>query len=324
MTVSMLRGTEGHQRKEIAKMLRWLEREPAFDVVNLPFALLISLAKPFRRALGVPIACTLQGEDLFLDNLQEPWKSRSLDLIRRSIDDVDLFIAVSDYYAEFMPQYLGIPREKMRAVPIGISLEGHAPQPARMAPPFTVGYFGRVAPEKGLHVLADAYRRLRQTPGVPPTRLLAAGYLLEEHRDYFRGVQARLAEWGLAGEFSYAGAPDRAGKIALIRQMDVFSMPATYDEPKGLSLLEAMANGVPVVQPRRGAFPEIVTRTAGGLLVAPDDPEALSEGLLALLTDRERAAALGRAGAAGVRAHYTVEHMASAAEQAYAELVAAK
>jgi glycosyltransferase involved in cell wall biosynthesis len=106
--------------------------------------------------------------------------------------------------------------------------------------------------------------------------------------------------------------------------MDVFSMPATYDEPKGLSLLEAMANGVPVVQPRRGAFPEIVTRTAGGLLVAPDDPEALSEGLLALLTDRERAAALGRAGAAGVRAHYTVEHMASAAEQAYAELVAAK
>jgi glycosyltransferase involved in cell wall biosynthesis len=324
MTVSMLRGTEGHQRKEIAKMLRWLEREPAFDVVNLPFALLISLAKPFRRALGVPIACTLQGEDLFLDNLQEPWKSRSLDLIRRSIDDVDLFIAVSDYYAEFMPQYLGIPREKMRAVPIGISLEGHAPQPARMAPPFTVGYFGRVAPEKGLHVLADAYRRLRQAPGVPPTRLLAAGYLLEEHRDYFRGVQARLAEWGLAGEFSYAGAPDRAGKIALIRQMDVFSMPATYDEPKGLSLLEAMANGVPVVQPRRGAFPEIVTRTAGGLLVAPDDPEALSEGLLALLTDRERAAALGRAGAAGVRAHYTVEHMASAAEQAYAELVAAK
>ena len=322
MTVSMLKGTEGHQRKEIAKMLRWLQREPAFDVVNLPFALLISLAKPFRRALGVPIACTLQGEDLFLENLQEPWKSQSLDLIRKAIDDVDMFIAVSEYYAGFMPGYLGIPREKIRAVPIGISLEGHAPQPTRMSPPFTVGSFARVAPEKGLHVLIDAYRRLRQRPGVPPTRLLAAGYLLEEHRDYFRGIEARLAEWGLAGEFTYAGAPDRAGKIAVIRQMDVFSMPATYDEPKGLSLLEAMANGVPVVQPRRGSFPEIVERTGGGVLVAPDDPDALANALFALLTDRERAAALGRAGAAGVAAHYTVDHMAAAAERAYGELAA--
>jgi glycosyltransferase involved in cell wall biosynthesis len=324
MTVSMLRGTEGHQRKEIAKMLRWLEREPPFDAVNLPFALLISLAKPFRRALGVPIACTLQGEDLFLDNLQEPWRSQSLDLIRRAIDDVDVFIAVSDYYADFMPGYLGIPRAKIRAVPIGISLDGHAPQPARTTPPFTIGYFGRVAPEKGLHVLVEAYKRLRETPEAPPIRLLAAGYLLDEHRDYLRGIESRLAQWGLAEGFTYAGAPDRPGKIALLRQMDVFSMPATYNEPKGLSLLEAMANGVPVVQPRRGSFPEIVERTGGGLLVAPDDPGALADGLLALLRDRRRAAALGQAGAAGVRAHYTVDHMAAAAERAYQELIATR
>jgi glycosyltransferase involved in cell wall biosynthesis len=321
MTVSMLRGTEGHQRKEIAKMLRWIEREPTFDVVNLPFALLISLAKPFRRALDVPIVCTLQGEDLFLDNLQEPWRSQAIDLIRAAIDDVDLFIAVSDYYADFMPRYLGIPRAKIRAVPIGISMEGHGPPPARTTPPYTVGYFARVAPEKGLHVLADAYRLLRRKPDVPPTRLLAAGYLLEEHREYFRGVQRKLSEWGLDGEFTYAGAPDRPGKIALIRQMDVFSMPATYDEPKGMSLLEAMANGVPVVQPRRGSFPEIVERTGGGVLVPPDDSQALADALFELLTDRARAAALGRAGAAGVRTHYTAERMAAAAERAYEELL---
>ena len=102
-----------------------------------------------------------------------------------------------------------------------------------------------------------------------------------------------MREWGLAGEFRYAGAPDRAGKIALLQEMDVFSVPAVYAEPKGLSLLEAMASGVPVVQPRRGAFTEIVERTGGGVLVAPDDPDALADALLALLTDRARAGALG-------------------------------
>ena len=322
MTVSMLRGLEGFQRKEIMKMLSWLESEPRFDVVNLPFALLISLARPLRDALKAPIACTLQGEDLFLDSLQEPWKSQSLDLIRKAVGDVDLFIAVSDYYADFMTRYLGIDRQRIRTVPLGITLDGHEVQPARRSPPYTIGYFARVAPEKGLHVLADAYHRLRSKPNAPPTRLLAAGYLLNEHRDYLSSVEQRLRDWGLAAEFTYAGAPDRAGKIALLRQMDVFSVPAVYAEPKGLSLLEAMANGVPIVQPRRGAFTEIVQRTGGGTLVVPDEPEALADALLALLIHRDRASTLGRAGADGVKRQYSVAHMAESAEKVYGEMLA--
>ena len=172
----------------------------------------------------------------------------------------------------------------------------------------------------GLHVLADAYHRLRHKPNAPPTRLLAAGYLLNEHRDYLSSSEQRLRDWGLASEFTYAGAPDRAGKIAMIRQMDLFSVPAVYAEPKGLSLLEAMANGVPIVQPRRGAFTEIAQRTGGGVLVAPDEPEALADALLALLLDRDRAAALGRAGAEGVKQQYSVDQMAHAAEKVYGEL----
>ena len=162
--------------------------------------------------------------------------------------------------------------------------------------------------------------RLRHKPNAPPTRLLAAGYLLNEHRDYLSSIEQRLRDWGLASEFTYAGAPDRAGKIAMIRQMDLFSVPAVYAEPKGLSLLEAMANGVPIVQPRRGAFTEIAQRTGGGVLVAPDEPEALADALLALLLDRDRAAALGRAGAEGVKQQYSVDQMAHAAEKVYGEL----
>jgi glycosyltransferase involved in cell wall biosynthesis len=320
MTVSMLRGMDGFQRKEIVKMLAWLETQPRFDVINLPFVLLIGLARPFRQRLEAPIACTLQGDDLFLENLREPWKSQSLDLIRRALDDVDVFIAVSEYYVEFMTRYLGIPRSRLRVVPIGINMSGHQPRPARRTPPYTVGYFARVAPEKGLHVLVEAYARLRARPGVPKTKLLAAGYLLNEHRAYLSGIEARVRGLGFADEFRYAGAPDRAGKIALYSEMDVFSAPATYDEPKGFTLIEAMANGIPIVQPRRGAFTEIVERAGGGLLVAPDDPEALADGLFALLTDRDRAAALGNAGAEGVRRDFTSDRMAETAERVYEEL----
>jgi glycosyltransferase involved in cell wall biosynthesis len=321
MTVSMLKGSAGHQRKEVEKMRRWLAHEPRFDLVSLPFTLLIGLARPLREALGAPIACTLQGEDLFLEHLPEPWRTQSLELIRRAVADVDVFVSVSESYVGFMSDYLHIPRQKIAVVPIGIAQDGHHPKATRQAPPFTVGFFGRVAPEKGLHLLADAYRRLRGRPGVPPTRLLAGGYMLNEHRPYFADIGRQMREWGLADQFHYAGSPDRAGKIALLHEMDVMSMPATYDEPKGFTLIEAMANGVPVVQPDRGAFREIVTRTGGGLLVTPDDPEALADGLLALLADRRRAADLARAGAEGVRRHYTVEAMATAVEAVYEGLV---
>jgi glycosyltransferase involved in cell wall biosynthesis len=321
MTVSMLRGPDGYQRKEVLKMQRWLAHEPRFDCVNIPFTLLIGLAKPLREVLGVPIACTLQGEDLFLENLHEPWRAQALELIRRQVADVDVFISVSTAYATTMAEYFRISPSRIHVVPLGITLDATAPPEPRTTPPYTVGYFGRIAPEKGLHVLADAYRRLRARPGVPPTRLLAAGYLLDEHREYLSGIRRDLDAAGLGGEFHYAGAPDRAGKMALLRSMDVMSMPATYDEPKGLSLLEAMGQGVPVVQPARGAFPELIERTGGGLVVTKDDPGALAEGLHTLLMDRPRAGKLGRAGAAGVRRHYGVEHMAEAAERVYQTLV---
>jgi glycosyltransferase involved in cell wall biosynthesis len=320
MTVSMLQGLAGRQRKEVLKMLRWLEDLPRFDVISLPFTLLISLARPLKEAFAVPIACTLQGEDLFLENLREPWKSQSLALIRRHVDDVDLYVAVSDYYRRFMEEYFRIRPDRMRTVRLGIAIDGHVPHAPRTSPPYIVGYFARIAPEKGLHVLADAYRRLRAKPGVPETRLLAGGYVLNEHRGYLAEIQRQLAGAGLAGHFTYAGAPDRDGKIALLQQMDVFSVPTTYVEPKGLFLLEAMANGVPVVQPAHGAFPEIVERTGGGVLVPPGDADALADALLELLVHRERAAELGRTGAAGVRAHYTLDHMAAAAETVYEAL----
>jgi glycosyltransferase involved in cell wall biosynthesis len=164
MTVSMLRGEAGFQAKEIVKLLAWLRQEPAFDVINLPYALLLGLAEPLKRELKVPICCTLQGEDLFLDGLGASHRDQSLSLIRAASRHVDAFLPVSEYYRQFMAYYLGLAREKMHLVRLGINMEGYEPKSAARGDVFTIGYLARIAPEKGLHVLGDAYLALRARP----------------------------------------------------------------------------------------------------------------------------------------------------------------
>lgn len=319
MTVSVLKGESGFQRKEIDKFIDWVKDAAPPDVVSLPYTLLLGLAEPLKQTLNAPILCTLQGEDLFLDNLQEPYRTESLNLIRDHLPHVDLFLSVSEYYAEFMPGYLGIPREKIRVVPIGINPEGFELRHADRSGPFTIGFFGRIAPEKGLHVLAEAYRIARQSAELPESRLEAAGYMAPDCKGYLEAIEQRLQDAGLGGEFHYRGVLERADKIAFLRGLDVMSMPATYDEPKGVSLLEAMACGVPLVQPRRGSFTEIVEKTGGGLLVQPDDPESLANGLLQIARDSNLARDLSANAFRGVREHYTAAHMADKVLEAYSD-----
>ncbi len=320
MTLSMLKGEDGFQRKELRKLLRWLEGRPAPDLVNLPNSLLIALAQPIKKLMNRPLCCTLQGDDLFLDGLQESYRSAALDLIRAKLQWVDAFVAVSESYAEFMSAYLGIPARKMHVVPLGINLQGYEPGLRPRSDVFTIGYFARIAPEKGLHVLCEAYRRLRQRSDPPASRLEVAGYLGPQHVEYLQGIERRMREWGLAGEFHYRGALDRQGKIQFLRACDVFSVPSTYNEPKGMYVLEAMASGVPVIEPRRGAFPEIIRHTSGGILVEADDADSLAEGILSLWQNRSLAEELGRKGAEGVRRHYSVARMAGRALEVYARL----
>src|SRR5258706_3701802 len=310
LTISMLKGEDGYQRKELGNLINWLRSESRPDVVNLPNSLLIALAQPIRRELNLPVFCTLQGEDLFIEGLGEPYRSEALDLIRSNVKFVDGFLAVSDFYAERMCRDLGIPESKMHVVPLGINFDGYVKRALEASSEFVVGYLARIAPEKGLHILADAYRLLRQTTPDRKLRLEIAGYLGPEHQEYFAGIERKIRDWGLDSEVHYRGVLDRDSKIAFLKGLDVMSVPATYDEPKGMSLLEAMAAGVPVVQPRRGSFTEIIERTGGGLLTKPDDVDSLADGLYQLWKDAALRKRLGREGFDGVRKHYTIQHSA--------------
>jgi glycosyltransferase involved in cell wall biosynthesis len=325
MTVSTLQGVNGHQAKEIAKLIEFVSAEPAPEIVNIPYTLLVCLAAPLKRALGCPVVVTLQGEDLFLEALPEPYKTEALELVRAQVKDVDLFIAVSDYYARFMRDYLRIPESKLRVAHLGVnvgdlpvSTRVRTPAPGAQLPaPVIIGYFARIAPEKGLHNLAEAYRILRTSKRLPPSKLVAAGYLPPEHKPYLEQIAARLHDAGLGDEFVYRGAVDRARKVQFFHDIDILSVPSPYHEPKGLYLLEAMACGVPVVQPNHGAFPEIIERTGGGVLSRSDSGADVADAIHELWKDPARADALGRAGAEAVRRHYTVTHMANAVLKAY-------
>lgn len=317
MTISMLKGEEGFQRKEFDKMLEWLATEERPDVIQLPNALLAGLARPLKRELKRPIHCTLQGEDLFLDGLHHTHRDESLSLIRANAEFIDRFTAVSEYYASFMAKYLGIPQQKIDVVPLGINLEGFARRIDRPDRPFTIGYLARIAPEKGLHVLCEAYVEFRQKPGVETARLEIAGYMAPDQKSYLDEAKRRLATAGLGDEFHYRGSVDRKQKVEFLRNLDMFSVPTPYVEPKGLFLLEAMACGVPVVQPRHGAFPEILEKTSGGLLVEPGNPEALADGLHALWRDPKLRADLGQRGFDGVRQHYSIARSADRMLEVY-------
>ena len=322
LTVSMLEGTHGHQRKEFDKLVHWLRDQPRPDVIDISNSMLIGIAEPLKQALGCPVNCTLQGENIFLDHLPEPYRSRALALVRGQVAHVDSFVAVSDYYAGCMSRYLEIPGARMNVVPLGVDVDRFRPGPDDPADSLTIGYLGRIAPEKGLHRLCDAYAALRARGGLDGCRVELAGYLGPEHEEYWRKIESANAGRDLAADIRYRGELTLDDKVAFLQGLDLFVVPAEYDDPKGLSLIEAMACGVPVVAPRRGTYTELVERTGGGVLVEPEDPAALEQALGALAADPGRRAELGRRAAEGVRARYSTDEMTTRALDVYARLTA--
>lgn len=317
LTVAMLHGRDGSLRKEILRLVRFLA-EISPDVVNLPNSLMISLAPAIKAEIRVPVCCTLQGEDLFLGMLQEPYRAESLKLIREHAGAIDAFIAVSRYGARSMAELLGIDPGRIRVAPLGINLDGFHVRRGLGPELFTIGYLARLAPEKGLRFLCQAYRILRSR--IPAARLSAAGYLPPEHKSFFAGITAELESVGLSAEFHYHGEIDRRQKVDFLHGLSVLSVPEYYRDPKGLFLLEAMAAGIPVVQPRQGAFTEIIETTGGGVLFEPGEPEHLAEALYGLWKDPARMAELGRRGAEGVRVHYSATRMAEQTAEIYQSL----
>ena len=321
LAVSVLKGTHGFQRKEVRKLVAWLQSQVQPDLVNLSNMLIGGCIPAIKETLNVPVVVTLQGDDIFLDELPEPQKSQAFDEIRKLVGDVDGFVVFSQFYADFMGEYFSIPQEKFHLVPLGIDTRDFQSEPPTAERPPTVGYLARLAPEKGLHRLVDAFLLLREHHGMDDAHLLIAGWLGESNKAYAEEQFHRLESAGLAAAFEYVGEVDRQAKVQFLHSIDVLSVPTVYHEPKGLFALEALAAGVPVVLPEHGAFPELVAATSGGRLVRPGDAEHLADTLFDVLLDRGRCRELGQNGRAVVHQQFDARSAAQATLDVYRKFV---
>ena len=320
LTISMLEGKLGHQAKEIDKLIDWLAADVRPEIINLTNVILAGMVHPLRERLNVPVLGSLQGDDIFLEMLPKNHRDKAIDLISAHCGEMQGFIATSRYYADFMAGYLRIPRERIHVGHPGLNLKGHGshePRPSGSGNPFTIGYFARICPEKGLHHLIDAFVLLKAMPNAPPCRLRVSGWLGANNRTYFDEQQAKLHKANLLGDFQHVESPDHDSKVRFLQSLDVLSVPTTYHEPKGLYVLEAWANGVPVVQPAHGSFPELIDATGGGVLVTPDDPAALAAALRQLMDQPDERRRMARLGQETVHARFDAGTMARATVQVY-------
>jgi len=322
LTLSVLRGEHGHQRAAFEQLTEWLAGEFKPQIVTLTNVLLSAIA-PLRKAkFKVPILAYLQGDDLFLDALKPEHRKSAIELIRANATAIDGFIAPCRDYADYMAGYLGIDRSSIAVIPLGLNLTGHAsaPQPRDGDRP-AIGYFARIAPEKGLHVLVDAFIHLRRQRGVPRARLRVSGFLGPHQHKYLAGERKKIANAGLENSFEHVESPSLRDKVQFLQSLDIFSVPAVFREPKGLYVLEALAHGVPVVQPEHGSFPELIQATGGGRLVPREDPKQLADVLLELLTDEPQRRRLGQAGRSAVEREFTDAVMARRTAEHYGRFV---
>ncbi len=314
LTVSILAGEEGVQRKELHKLVAGLRAlEPS--LVSLPNLMFVGVAKALKAALGVPILCTLAGEDAFIEALPDPYRDRAFELIRERSTDVDGFIAPTRYYATRAAECFGLDQDRVHYVPMGIRVDDVGCPADPPAEPFTIGYLAGICPEKGLAVLGKAFKLLGK--GSRRCRLRIAGYAGAVGRKYWAKIRCGLRQDGLLSAVDYVGEVSRPEKLSFLRSLHVLSVPTIHPEPKGLYVLEAMAGGVPVVQPRHGSFPELVEATGGGRLYDSPDPQALAEAIKELMDNETLRRRLAESGRAAVRDKFSDDIMAAKTWELY-------
>ena len=323
MTVSVLRGLEGRQRKEAGKLIRFLEDEQHPDIVNLSNSLLSAVAPEMKRRIGVPVVCTLQGEDTFVQRLPQPHRGEAIDLLRRHARSLDLMFAASEGYADEMSRFLAVPRDRVRVIRPGIECEHYAGPRQGAEAPFRIGFLSRLSREKGFDILVEAFILLeRERPGC--AMLSAAGEARGPSAKLLARVRSRLAGAGLADRFDYAGELDFKEKVRFLKTCSVFCVPTRYPEQDGIAYLEALAAGVPVVAPQIGQLPELIELTGGGLLVPPESPDAIAEALARLCDNPDGAQAMGTNAAQIVAGDFSADRMTDDVLTAYREALSAR
>ena len=318
-TTSMLRGEHGKQIKELDRLVEWLyAQDTKPDVVCLSNIMLVGLARRIKQKLDVPIFCLLQDEDGFLDGLQSPYSDQAWQILAERAGDVDAFIAVSKYYADVMQQRLSIASERVYVVYMGISLEEYELRHTETEVP-TIGYLSRMCPDKGLDTLVDAFIQLKKNEKLKNARLRVTGGKMTNDGKFLNRIRQQLDSCGLIGDVEFLSDFDSITKSDFLRTLSVLSVPEKQPVAYGLYVLEALAAGVPIVEPSSGVFPELLSMTGGGVLFEPNNTAALAAAIEKLLIEPDYARKLGKQGRDAVFEKFNIEQTAEEIVRIYGQ-----
>jgi glycosyltransferase involved in cell wall biosynthesis len=269
MTLAMLSTDDRRFGKEMDQLIDWLKKDPP-DILCLSTALQAGMIRELKQRLNVKVICCFQGEDTFLDGLPDPFRIACWRELAARVRDADMLISPSVFYADLMKHRLGPDGLAIDVMPNGINMDGYEPLPEKDGPP-VIGFLARLCRDKGVEIMVDAFIHLRTVLGHPNARLHLAGAATADNAKLIASLQQRIASAGLTDHVRWQTNICRDEKVAMLRSLTLFSVPAIYPEAFGLYVIEAMASGVPVVQPSSASFPEILARAAGGVLVPCDD-----------------------------------------------------
>ncbi len=319
MTLSMLRGEDGRQSAELDQLIQYLKTEVKPDIVHLSNALLMGVARSMKKQLGAAIVCSLQDENEWIDLMGEAYQSRVWNIMADRADDVDRFVAPSHCFAELSQKRMRIPPEKVRIVYDGINFKGYEQSGLPFDPP-VIGYLCRMSEYFGLDILVDAYIQLKNEKQFRDLKLYMTGGYSREDKSFVNGIQRKLSGRGYLNDVRIFKTFERNDRIRFLKDLTLLSVPVPGGEAFGTYLLEALAAGVPVVQPHVGCYPEFIEITNGGIIYEPNRSENLANAMATLLLDPEKTRLLGNQGRESVINRFSIEEMTKQILQVYEEL----
>jgi glycosyltransferase involved in cell wall biosynthesis len=310
ITLSMLRGEDGHQARELTQLIDWLKTQPKPDVICLSNSMLLGLAQRLKKALGAPVVCLLQNEAPYIDNMAEGLRGQVWEMMAKRAREVECFIAPSEFYAAHMRDKLKLADNRVHVIHNGINHTGYTAEPVAPNPPI-IGFFARLCKDKGLDTLIDAFIKLKAGNSIPQLRLKIGGGCRSMDEPFVERMRARLHAKALLGDVEFHPNLSREAKQNFLKSLSVLSVPAQFGESFGFYIIEAMAAGVPVVQPRCASFPELVEATGGGVCYRHYGSESLADAIKKMLHNPTEAKALGLKARAAVRESFSIERMAT-------------
>ncbi|HBL77016.1 MAG: hypothetical protein A2W90_19410 [Bacteroidetes bacterium GWF2_42_66] len=309
MTVSMLLGEEGNQKEELEKLVAWLRDDARPDVVHLSNALLLGLAHRIKQELAVPIVCSLQDEDVWVDVMDEPFRTEVWQLMSECGKDVDAFVSVSDFYAGEIRKKMTIPEDRLHTIHIGVEPDDYQPKDIQQKEPI-IGFLSRMCHSNGLHVLIDAFILLKRDSLFSEVKLKITGGKTGDDLKFIKEQKNKITAAGLDEQVCWVEEFEGEERQNFFDTVSVVSVPVLQGEAFGLYQLEVLASGIPLVQPALGAFPEVTGRSGGGIIYMPNTPEKLTEALGSIILDKEKLAELSQKGQEGVRMYFDIKKQA--------------